>query len=76
MAVTKILVWKGHLDVGINYVLNGDKIKEHVLNVHLNCDPGRKYCPMQDRYTLGVQGGKPGKGRIGKYRQDERLNIK
>ena len=28
MAVTKILARKGRLDVGINYVLNGDKTQE------------------------------------------------
>ena len=39
MAVTKILARKGRLDVGINYVLNGDKTQERVLTAHLNCDP-------------------------------------
>ena len=28
MAITKILARKGRLDVGINYVLNGDKTQE------------------------------------------------
>ncbi len=31
MAVTKILARKGRLDVGISYVLNGDKTQERVL---------------------------------------------
>ena len=31
MAITKILARKGRLDVGINYVLNGDKTQERVL---------------------------------------------
>ena len=31
MAITKILARKGRLDVGISYVLNGDKTQERVL---------------------------------------------
>ena len=45
MAITKILARKGRLDVGINYVLNGDKTQERVLTAHLNCDPGREHLP-------------------------------
>lgn len=37
MAITKILARKGRLDVGINYVLNGDKTDEHILTDSLNC---------------------------------------
>lgn len=48
MAVTKILARKGRLDVGIRYVLNGDKTEEHVLTAHLNCDPGRVCRQMLD----------------------------
>ena len=48
MAVTKILARKGRLDVGINYVLNGDKTQERVLTAHLNCDPGRECRQMLD----------------------------
>ena len=48
MAVTKILARKGRLDVGINYVLNGDKTEERVLTAHLNCDPGRECREMLD----------------------------
>ena len=48
MAITKILARKGRLDVGINYVLNGDKTEERVLTVHLNCDPGRECRQMLD----------------------------
>ena len=48
MAVTKILARKGRLDVGINYVLNGDKTQERVLTTHLNCDPGRECRQMLD----------------------------
>ena len=48
MAVTKILARKGRLDVGINYVLNGDKTEDHVLTATLNCDPGREYRQMMD----------------------------
>ena len=48
MAVTKILARKGRLDVGINYVFNGDKTQERVLTTHLNCDPGRECRQMLD----------------------------
>jgi len=48
MAVTKILARKGRLDIGINYVLNGDKTEERVLTAHLNCDPGRDCRQMLD----------------------------
>ena len=48
MAVTKILARKGHLDIGINYILNGDKTEEHILTAHLNCDPGRECREMLD----------------------------
>ena len=48
MAVTKILARKGRLDIGINYVLNGDKTQERVLTAHLNCDPGRECRQMLD----------------------------
>lgn len=48
MAVTKILARKGRLDVGIRYVLNGDKTNEQILTVHLNCDPGRECRQMLD----------------------------
>ena len=48
MAITKILARKGRLDIGINYVLNGDKTEEHVLTARLNCDPGRECRQMLD----------------------------
>ncbi len=48
MAITKILARKARLDVGINYVLNGDKTEDHVLTATLNCDPGREYRQMMD----------------------------
>ncbi len=48
MAVTKILARKGRLDVGINYVLNGDKTEDKILTAHLNCDPGRECREMLD----------------------------
>ena len=48
MAITKILARKGRLDVGIRYVLNGDKTQERVLTAHLNCDPGRECRQMLD----------------------------
>ena len=46
MAVTKILARKGRLDVGIRYVLNGDKTQEEILTARLNCDPGREVRQM------------------------------
>ena len=60
MAITKILARKARLDVGINYVLNGDKTEDHVLTATLNCDPGREYRQMMDTKqavgkTNGVQ---------------------
>ena len=48
MAITKILARKGRIDVGIKYVLNGDKTEGHVLTATLNCDPGREYRQMMD----------------------------
>lgn len=46
MAVTKILARKGRLDVGVHYVLNGDKTQEQILTTRLNCDPGREVRQM------------------------------
>ena len=46
MAITKILARKGRLDVGIRYVLNGDKTQERILTAHLNCEPGRELRQM------------------------------
>ena len=48
MAITKILARHARLDVGINYILNGDKTQESVLTAHLNCDPGRECRQMLD----------------------------
>ena len=58
MAVTKILTRKGRLDIGINYVLNGDKTEERVLTTHLNCDPGREFRQMLDtKRAVGKEDG-------------------
>lgn len=46
MAITKILARKARLDVGIKYVLNGDKTEDRVLTASLNCDPDREYQEM------------------------------
>jgi len=46
MAVTKILARKARLDVGINYVLNGDKTEDKILTAFQNCDPGIAYREM------------------------------
>ena len=40
MAVTKILARKGRLDIGIRYVLNGDKTEEKILTAQQRCEPG------------------------------------
>jgi len=48
MAITKILARKGRLDIGINYVLNGDKTEERVLTARLNCEPGWECRQMLD----------------------------
>ena len=48
MAVTKVLARKGRLDVGIHYVLNGDKTNEQILTAYLNCDPGHACRQMMD----------------------------
>ena len=48
MAVTKILARHARLDLGIKYILNGDKTVGHVLTAHLNCDPGRECREMLD----------------------------
>ena len=37
MAVTKILARKGRLDVGVRYVLNGDKTEEQILTASQGC---------------------------------------
>ena len=58
MAITKILARKGRLDVGINYVLNGDKTAERILTAHLNCDPGRECRQMLDtKRAVGKEDG-------------------
>ena len=58
MAITKILARKGRLDVGIRYVLNGDKTEERVLTAHLNCDPGRECRQMLDtKRAVGKEDG-------------------
>ena len=40
MAVTKILARKGRLDIGIDYILNGDKTDQKILTAHQGCEPG------------------------------------
>ena len=58
MAVTKILARKGRLDVGVNYVLNGDKTENRILTAHLNCDPGRECRQMLDtKRAVGKEDG-------------------
>ena len=58
MAITKILARKGRLDVGIRYVLNGDKTQEQILTAHLNCDPGHECRQMlETKRAVGKEGG-------------------
>ena len=58
MAITKILARKGRLDVGIRYILNGDKTQEQILTAHLNCDPGRECRQMlETKRAVGKEGG-------------------
>ena len=71
MAVTKILARKARLNLGIQYILNGDKTEDQILTAHLNCDPGRECRQMLDtkravgkmdgvRYYHMIQSFKPG----------------
>jgi hypothetical protein len=60
MAITKILARKGRLDVGIRYVLNGDKTDDRILTDTLNCRPSSAAQDMRhtkEQYgkTDGVQ---------------------
>ena len=58
MAITKILARHARLDLGIKYILNGDKTEEHTLTSHLNCDPGRECRQMLDtKRAYGKMGG-------------------
>ena len=58
MAITKILARKGRLDVGIRYVLNGDKTQEQILTAHHGCDPGRELRQMMEtKAQYGKEGG-------------------
>ena len=58
MAITKILARKGRLDVGIRYVLNGDKTQEQILTAHLNCDPGHECRQMlETKRAVGKEDG-------------------
>lgn len=58
MAVTKILARKGRLDVGIRYILNGEKTEDHILTAYQNCDPGHACRQMLDtKRDCGREGG-------------------
>ena len=58
MAITKILARKARLDVGIRYVLNGDKTDDKILTAHQNCDPGLEYREMlATKRAVGNEGG-------------------
>ena len=71
MAVTKILARKGRLDIGIDYILNGDTTEQKILTAHQGCEPGRECRQMletkRDTENMGgvqyyhiVQSFKPG----------------
>ena len=71
MAITRILARKGRLDIGIDYILNGDKTEQKILTAHQGCEPGRECRQMletkrrtgkEDRiqYYHIVQSFKPG----------------
>ena len=60
MAVTKILARKGRLDVGVRYVLNGDKTNEQILTASQGCSIEHAVSRMMKtkrhyRQTDGVQ---------------------
>ena len=60
MAVTKILARKGRLDVGVRYVLNGDKTDEQILTASQGCSTDHAISRMLKtkrhyRQTDGVQ---------------------
>lgn len=58
MAITKILARKARLDIGINYVLNGDKTDSQILTARLNCDPGRECREMlETKRSVGKEDG-------------------
>ena len=58
MAITKILARKGRLDVGIRYILNGEKTEDRILTAHQNCDPGHECQQMLDtKRDCGKEGG-------------------
>lgn len=58
MAVTKILARKDRLDIGINYVRNGDKSVARVPAARLSCNPGRERRQMLDsKRTAGKEDG-------------------
>ena len=60
MAVTKILARKGRLDVGVRYVLNGDKTEDQILTASQGCSIEHAVSRMMKtkrhyRQTDGVQ---------------------
>lgn len=72
MAITKILARKGRLDVGIRYVLNGDKTQEQVLTARMNCEPGREVRQMlETKRDYGKEDGVQYYHMILSFRPDE-----
>ena len=72
MAVTKILARKGRLDVGVRYVLNGDKTQEQILTARLNCEPDREVRQMlETKRDYGKEDGVQYYHMILSFRPDE-----
>ena len=72
MAITKILARKGRLDIGIRYVLNGDKTQEQVLTARMNCEPGREVRQMlETKRDYGKEDGVQYYHMILSFRPDE-----
>ena len=58
MAITKILARNGCLDVGIRYILNGEKTEGRILTAYQNCDPGHACRQILDtKRDCGKEGG-------------------
>ena len=58
MAVTRIVARRYRLDVGVNYVLNGDKTEEQLLTAFQYCGPDNAYsCMMETKREAGKMDG-------------------
>lgn len=58
MAITRIVARRYRVDVGINYVLNGDKTEERLLTAFQYCGPDNAYpCMMETKREAGKTDG-------------------